>query len=148
MESLDNKPVIQRNLAEYIHDSASGVAIAVGVDHASQPVAEFGGGRQSNALQDTIGFTFDIYHILGPDATHLKITNIDDRQPKRCRMKPTYAILVSLLPFVVQDNHLAEPIYVVHLGAHLLELLDIRLDVAVIPELDICSGADPRGQKI
>lgn len=68
MESLDNKPVIQRNLAEDIHDSASGVPIAVGVDHASQPVAEFGGGRQSNARQDTIGFTFDIYQILGPDA--------------------------------------------------------------------------------
>jgi hypothetical protein len=82
VESLDNKSVIQRNLAEDIHDSASGVPIAIGVDHASQPVAEFGGGASRMpvripSVSHSISITF--LALMRPPLT---ITNVDDRQPK------------------------------------------------------------------
>ena len=36
------------------------------------------------------------------------------------------------LPFVFQDDYLAEPVDVMHLGTQLFELLDVGFDIAVV----------------
>ena len=52
-------------------------------------------------------------------------------------MKSTYAIFSRLLSRVFQDDRLAIPLDIVHIGAHRLELLDVWLDVVVVPDLDV-----------